>query len=154
MSFEKKDIYHISHLKIVFIISARNLFIWDILVEKFFEGWFSWTLVNKPCFFCVTLGYLLNLVFTNGPGDWCSIPGWVIQWYKMPPCLTLSIIRYRSRVKWSNQGNRVAHSPTPWCCSYWKGAFGLPTVLTYLWHKAGCIVHTVRIKVPSYFLPV
>ena len=33
----------------------------------------------------------------------------------MPPCLTLSIIRYGSRVKWSNRGKGVAPSPTPWC---------------------------------------
>ena len=26
------------------------------------------------------------------------------KWYLMPPCLTLSIIKYRSRVKWSNPG--------------------------------------------------
>ena len=43
------------------------------------------------------------------------------KWYLMPPCLGHSIIRYVSRVKWSNQGKEVAPSPTPWCCSYWKG---------------------------------
>ena len=37
------------------------------------------------------------------------------KWYLMPPCLTLSIIRYGSRVKWSNPGKGVAASPTPWC---------------------------------------
>ena len=31
----------------------------------------------------------------------------------MPPCLTLSIIMYVSRVKWSNPGKGVAPSPTP-----------------------------------------
>ena len=40
----------------------------------------------------------------------------------MPPCLTLSIIRYGSRVKWRNPGKGVAPSPTPWCSSYWKGS--------------------------------
>ena len=44
------------------------------------------------------------------------------KWYLMPPCLTLSIIRYGSRVKWSNPGNGVAPSPTPWCSSYRKGS--------------------------------
>ena len=34
--------------------------------------------------------------------------------------LTLSNIRYVSRVKWSNSGKRVAPSPTSWCSSYWK----------------------------------
>ena len=35
------------------------------------------------------------------------------KWYFMPHCLTLSIIRYISRVKWSNLGNGVAPFPTP-----------------------------------------
>ena len=37
----------------------------------------------------------------------------------MPPCLTLSIIRYGSRVKWRNPGKGVAPSPIPWCSSFW-----------------------------------
>ena len=44
------------------------------------------------------------------------------KWNLIPPCLTLSIIRYGSRVKWSNPGNGVAPSPTPWCSSYRKGS--------------------------------
>ena len=40
----------------------------------------------------------------------------------IPPCLTLSNIRYVSRVKWSNPGKGVASSPTPRCSSYWKGS--------------------------------
>ena len=38
----------------------------------------------------------------------------------MPPCLTLSIIRNGSRVKWSNRGKEVAPFPTSWCSSYRK----------------------------------
>ena len=68
-------------------------------------------------------------VFANGLGDQGSISGRGIRmtqkWYLMPPCLTLSIIRYGSRVKWSNPEKRVAPSPTPWCNSYWKGSFRL-----------------------------
>ena len=41
----------------------------------------------------------------------------------MPPCLKLSIIRYLSRVKWSNPGKGVVPSATPRCSSYWKGSF-------------------------------
>ena len=41
-------------------------------------------------------------------------------WYHL--CLTLSIIRYGSRVKRCNPGNGVAPSPTPWCSSYRKGS--------------------------------
>ena len=48
----------------------------------------------------------MGRVFTNGLGDQGSISGQVIlkKWYLMPPCLTLSIIRYVLRVKWSNLG--------------------------------------------------
>ena len=38
----------------------------------------------------------------------------------IPPCLTLSIIRYGSRVKWNNPGKSLAPSRTPWCSSYRK----------------------------------
>ena len=44
------------------------------------------------------------------------------KWYLMLSCLTLSIIRYVSRVKWSNPGNGVVPSPTPRCSSYRKGS--------------------------------
>ena len=44
------------------------------------------------------------------------------KWYLMLPGLTLSIIRYLSRVKESNPGKGVASSPTPQCCSYRKGS--------------------------------
>ena len=59
------------------------------------------------------------------------------KWYFMPPCLALSIIRYGSRVKWSNPGKGVAPSPTPWCSkAIEKGAFGSPSTMvanfTYL----------------------
>ena len=40
------------------------------------------------------------------------------KWYLMPPCLTFSIIRYRSRVKWSNPWKGVVANE--------KGAFGSP----------------------------
>ena len=56
----------------------------------------------------------------------------------MPPCLTLSIIRYGSRVKWSNPGKGVAPSPTPWCSKLSKREpsghprLWSPTLLTYL----------------------
>ena len=44
------------------------------------------------------------------------------KWYLIPPCWTLSVIRYVSRVKWSKLGKGVAPSPTPRCSSYWKGS--------------------------------
>ena len=45
------------------------------------------------------------------------------KWYLIPPCLTLNIIRYVSRVKWSKPGKGVAPSPTLRWSSYWKGIF-------------------------------
>ena len=44
------------------------------------------------------------------------------RWYSIPPCVTLSNIRYVSRVKWSNPGNGAAPSPTPRCSSYGKSS--------------------------------
>ena len=67
-------------------------------------------------------------VFANGPGDLGLNPGLLghcrsyqrlKKWYLMCPCLTLSIIRYGSRLKWSNPGKGVAPSLT---CSYRKGS--------------------------------
>ena len=81
-------------------------------------------------------------MFANRLGDLGSIPGRVIpktqKWYLMPPCLTLSIIRYGSRVKWSNPGKGVAPSPTPWCSKLSKREpsghprLWSPTLLFYL----------------------
>ena len=66
------------------------------------------------------------------------------KWYLIPPCLTLSIIRYGSGVKWSKPGKGVAHSPTPWCSSYRKGAltkvanFTLLTIYILFCKQAVC----------------
>ena len=64
-------------------------------------------------------------MFANGPRDQGSIPSWVTpktqKCYLMPPCLILRIIRYSSRVKWSNPEKDVASSLTLCCCSYRKG---------------------------------
>ena len=42
------------------------------------------------------------------------------KWYLIPPCLTLSVIRYVSMVKWNNQGEGVVPYHAPRCSSYWK----------------------------------
>ena len=44
------------------------------------------------------------------------------KWYLILPCLTLSNIRYVSRVKSRNPGKGVAPSITPQCSSDWKGS--------------------------------
>ena len=60
------------------------------------------------------------------------------KWYFMPPCLTLSIIRYGSRVKWIHPGKGVAPSPTPWCSKQLKREplghprLWSPTLLTFI----------------------
>ena len=75
-----------------------------------------------------TIG-LVGRVWANGPGDPGSIPGRVIpKTLKMVLYLTLSILRYVSRVKWSNPGKGVAPSPTPRGSSYWKGSFQVTLV--------------------------
>ena len=51
------------------------------------------------------------------------------KWYLMPPCLTLNIIRYGSRIKWNNLVKGVARFPTSGCSSYWKGS--LQVILNY-----------------------
>ena len=59
------------------------------------------------------------------------------KWYLILPCLTLSIIRYVSRVKWSNPGKGVAPSPT----FQWRELSGShrlwsPTLLNYIYELA------------------
>ena len=47
----------------------------------------------------------------------------------MLPCLKLSIIRYGSRVKWSNKGNGVALSLHLSVVAIGKEAFGSPSTM-------------------------
>ena len=86
---------------------------------------------------------------------------WLNKWYLIPPCLLLRIIRYGSRVKWSNPGNEVAPSSTPQCNSYWKGSFWV--TLDYsrqsLYRAAGIMVRVFtngpgdRDSIPSRVIP-
>ena len=62
----------------------------------------------------------------------------------IPPSLTLSDIRYVSKVKWSNPGKGVAPSPTPWCSSYWKRS--LLVALDY-----GCQLYLLTIRLIENF---
>ena len=47
----------------------------------------------------------------------------------MPLCLTLIVIRYGSKVKWSNPGNGVVPSPTAGLVAIEKGAFRSPLTM-------------------------
>ena len=89
----------------------------------------SGVVIVIPCALWNSIIYwLIDLVvsvFANGLGNLGSIPGLVIpkilKWYLISPCLTLSNIKYVSRVEWSNPGKEIA-PPTPWCSCYWKGS--------------------------------
>ena len=97
---------------------------------------------------CVNCLHTNNTVYILPVRQWPGRPGFnprsshtkdLKKWYLIPPCLTLSIIRYGSRVKWSNPGKGVAPSPTPWCSSYRKGSlrvtldYGRPLIYIYIY---------------------
>ena len=65
--------------------------------------------------------------------DWTQVTSYqrLSKWYLIPPCLTVSNIRYVSRVKWSNPGKWVAPSPTTQCSSNQKESL-LVANFTYL----------------------
>ena len=71
------------------------------------------------------------------------------KWYLMPPCITLSIIRYGSRVKWSNPGKGVAPSPTPWCS---KLSEREPSGHPRLWSPTLLYLYIVTTKILDYVL--
>ena len=68
--------------------------------------------------------------FANVLRDPGAISGRIIQ-KMVHACLTLSIIRYGSRVNGANPGKGVAPSLTPRCRSYWKGS--LQVTLNHGW---------------------
>ena len=59
----------------------------------------------------------------------------------MLPCLTLSIIRKWSRVKWSNPEKGVAPSPTHWYSSYRKGSLRVANFTYLLMYSSNPIHH-------------
>ena len=60
------------------------------------------------------------------------------KWYLIPPCLTLSNIKYVPRVKWSNPGKGAMASPTPRCSTYRKGS---PLVALTYGHQLYFLYH-------------
>ena len=68
------------------------------------------------------------------------------KWYLMLSCLTLSIIRYVSRVRWSNPGKGVAPSPTLRCSSYRKGSLRVTldyvANFTYIYRFVALVFYT------------
>ena len=53
------------------------------------------------------------------------------EWYLMLPCLKLGIIRYGSKVKWSNPGKGEVPAPKTQSSSYWKESLQVT-------HNQGC----------------
>ena len=107
--------------------------------SKIASSWASFVFMNKNEHFCFiwkpTVYIYIYIyiysglevsVFAKGLGNQGSVLIESYQrlkkWYLMPLCLTLSIIKYGSRVKWSNPGKWVAPFPASRCSSYWKGS--------------------------------
>ena len=70
---------------------------------------------------------LVGWVFANGLGDRASILGWVIpKTQKMVfDASLLTTQHYKVQIKGKVEQSRETKSkpsPTPWCCSYWKGS--------------------------------
>ena len=78
-------------------------------------NWIAW---NRTVYVPINI---IVRVFTNGPGDRVSIPGQVIsKTQKMvldASLLNTQVLRYGSRVKWSNPGKGEVPSSSP----RWKG---------------------------------
>ena len=111
---------------------SSSVLIWDVSLRTCRQQWTIGRASERGSRIYVLIAWhdddddgLAVRVFTNGPGDQGSIPGRVIpNTQKMvldASLLNISIIRYGSRVKWSNPGKGVAPSPTPRCRSYRKG---------------------------------
>ena len=98
------------------LISQNQIFKLSIQICWVGGGWYF-----KFYIYYRAIG-LMNRMFANGPRDQFRSYQTLKKCYLIPPCLTLSIIRKGSRVKWNNPGNGVVLSPTPQCSSYWKGS--------------------------------
>ena len=71
------------------------------------------------------------------------------RWYVIPPCLTLIMLRYVWRIKWSNTMEGVALSYTPRCSSYWKGEpSGRP------WLQSPTLLFTFIIMITIYIFNI
>ena len=108
----------------------------------FFGFWFILLDKKENCL------YLVSTVFTNGLGDRGLLLGQVIpktqKWYLMSPCLTLHLVRYGSRVKWSNLGNGVV--PSLWVALNYSWQLYLLWTCFYLW---SVFIRMQRILLPK-----
>ena len=107
-------------------------------------------IVNNCCFIYIYIYVyqpigIMVWVFANGPGTEVQSQVESYQrlkkWCLMLPCLTLNIIKYGSRVKWSNPEKELVSSPTPRCSCYRKG--NLRVTLDY-----GHLLYLLLIYIP------
>ena len=84
---------------------ALLLLVVVVLVLVVLNIFLSFNLINLLIFF------ISPFVYQRYWTLFLNIANFITQ--KMPPCLTLSIIRYESRIKLSNPEKGVAPSPTP-----------------------------------------
>ena len=96
---------------------------WGLLRKKSFKGMPEIAQVLVVIKFgsaCIMFLFL----FSYGPGDQGSIPGWVIPKIQKMILDTslLNTQHYKVRIKdkWNNRGKGVAPSPTPQRRSYWS----------------------------------
>ena len=67
-------------------------------------------------------------------------------------CLTLSIIRYVSRVNWNNPGKGVTPCPTPWCSSYRRIWILVAVYISYDDNSVyfdALLAHCIHIRLPT-----
>ena len=67
----------------------------------------------------------------------------------IPPCLTLSNIRYVSRVKWRNPGKGVTRSSTSRCSSYSKGSLLVALDYSYIYKQ---LFQSIQFSISIVFL--
>ena len=100
----------------------------------------STSLILDPyplCQWTSTLG-IMERMSANGLGDWGSIPVCVTpkkkKKKKKKKVLDASLLNTQHykvwiKGKWRDPEKGVVPSPTPWCSSYWEGAFGSPSTM-------------------------
>ena len=107
---------------------------------------FSWFLQTKWNFLNY-LAYVLLLTVFAAAGLSCPLLRCIKVKIFMLPCLTLSNIRYVSKVEWINPVKGVVPTPTPWCSSYWKGSL-LVAHFTLLFKLAEIFLEDFNLYLP------
>ena len=125
--------YNISIISFFFNIGPLSMHLTNYILIRIYPA-------TTPLADCDSLDQFFRRdvrVFANSPGDLDSIRGRLIpktqKWYLIPPCLTLSIIRYGSRVKWSNPGKGAFESPSTTVTNFTYRCFEFIIFLLLAW---------------------